>query len=257
MQRSSFLIAFILTLLVTASSSQDKKEQLKKKNERSRIELSFNIGYSRPLLEAYGNNMTINATVDQIFINGKRIIVSDNLGANTGYGVQGYMKYSFMKRGHVKGLLNIGYNMLTSSYPGSAGIDIGSRIQSFSIGVGAEVNPLGHEKQFYPGVFGLLRMNLVGGETYYNAGLDFFKVVPRFGYAGGFKLNYDINKTVGLYWGYTYTYDNSWGKQSEETTPVDAHVIVFRDKASPTNGLTSDRRIAYWSVYMGMNFFFQ
>jgi hypothetical protein len=100
-------------------------------------------------------------------------------------------------------------------------------------------------------------MNLVGGETYYAAGIDFFKVVPRYGYSAGFKLNYDINKKVGLFWGYTYSYDNTWGKQTEEVTPVDDHVIVFRDKKSETNGLTSDRRIAYWSIFMGMNFFFQ
>jgi hypothetical protein len=256
MQGIKFCFVLIILLLAADSNAQVQKE-LKKKTERSRIELSFNIGYSRPLLEAYGTNMTINATVDQIYINGKRILISDNLAANTGYGVQGYMKYSFMKKGYVKGLANFGYNMLTSHYPGPDDEDIGSRIQTFSFGLGTEINPLGHESRFYPSVFGLMRLNMVGGETFYNAGVDFFKVVPRYGYSAGFNLNYGINKTLGLFWGYTYTYDNAWGKETAEVTPVDAHVIVFRDKKSSTNGLTSDRRIAYWSIFMGMNFFFQ
>ena len=251
------ILAVMIFLLssVTAIGQTKSLNNLKSK-EKSRLELSFSIGYSKPLLEAYGNNVTVNANGDQIFIDGKRLIVSDNLGANTGYSVQAYLKYSLLKKGYIKGLVNLGYNMLTSSYAAPGDYDIGTRVQTFSAGLGGEINPLGHEKKFYPGVYGLLRMNLVGGESYYAAGLDFFKVTPRFGYSAGIKLNYEVKKNIALHLGYSYSYDNLWSRQTEETTPVDDHVIVFRDKKSDTNGLTHDRRIAYWSLYMGMNFFF-
>ncbi|MCI0448864.1 MAG: hypothetical protein L0Y79_03640 [Chlorobi bacterium] len=226
-------------------------------HSQSRIEISFNVGYSKPLLEAHGTNLTINSTEDQIFIDGKRLLVSDNLGAEAGYGVQSFLKYSFTKSGFVKALLNIGYNNLFSVHPGPSDFDIGVRIQSFSLGTGAEISPLGHDKKVYPVIYGLLRVNFIGGETFHKAGLDFFKVTPRYGYLAGLNLNYRFKKTLGMFLGYSYSYDNLWNRQTDEKTPNDAHVIVFRDKASPTNGLTHDRRIAYWSLYLGMNFFFK
>jgi hypothetical protein len=245
----------LLLILIIFLSSIGINSQVKKSSQ-SRIELSFQIGYSRPLLEAYGNNVTINATEDQVFIDGKRLLISDNLGTNTGYTVQTYLKYNFFKKGYVKALLNLGYNIVYGIYPGPSDYDIGVRVQTFSVGTGIEANPIGHDKKVYPGVYGLLRMNMVGGESFHKAGLDFFKVKPRYGYTAGIKLNYILKKNIGLFTGYSYTYDNLWNKQTEETTPVDAHVIEFRDEKSPTNGLTHNRRIAYWSLYLGMNFFF-
>jgi hypothetical protein len=103
----------------------------------------------------------------------------------------------------------------------------------------------------------LLRVNFIGGETFHRAGLDFFKVTPRYGWAAGLNLNYRLKQTLGMYLGYSYSFDNLWNRQTDEKTPHDPHVIVFRDEASPTNGLTHDRRIAYWSLYLGMNFFFK
>jgi len=226
-------------------------------HSQSRIEISFHAGYSKPKLESYGTNLTINSTEDQIFINGKRLLVSDNLGAEAGYSVQSFLKYNFLAKGFVKALLNIGYNNLFSVHPGPSDFDIGIRIQSFSIGAGTEVNPLGHDKKVYPGIYGMLRVNFIGGETFHKAGLDFFKVTPRYGYSAGLNLNYRFKKALGMYLGYSYSFDNLWNRQTDEKTPNDAHVIVFRDKASPTNGLAHDRRIAYWSLYLGMNFFFK
>lgn len=246
--------AVFILILVCSINAQQK---IKKPESRSPLEISVDIGYSRPLLEAYGTNMTINNAEDRIFIDGKRILISDNLGTQSGYTAQVQLKYSFMKKGFVKGLFNLGYNALVAYHPGPADFDIGARIQSFSLGLGTEINPIGHEKTVYPGVFGLLRMNLMGGETFHRAGIDFFKVTPRYGYSAGFKLNYNIKKTLGLYLGYSYNYDNVWNKQTDESTPQDAHVIVFRDKKSDTNGLTHDRRVAYWSLYLGMNFWFR
>lgn len=230
--------------------------QVKKEKALSPIEISVDIGYSRPLLEAYGTKITINAAEDQIFIDGKRMLVSDNFGTESGYGIQTYLKYRFMKKGYVKGLFSLGYNALVAYHPGPADFDIGVRIQSFSVGLGSEINPIGSDKKFYPGVYGMFRMNMMGGESFHRAGLDFFKVTPRYGYSAGFKLNYSFKRTLGMYLGYSYNYNNVWNRQTEESTPQDAHVIVFRDKKSETNGLTHDRRIAYWSLYLGMNFFF-
>jgi hypothetical protein len=250
-----FLIA--ASFFTTVVISQPKTDKKKKPDSVSRLEISVDAGYSHPLLEAYGTNMTINAAEDQIFIDGKRLLVSDNLGAENGFTAQAYLKYSFLKKGYIKGLFNLGYNTLFSSHPGPSDYNIGVRVQSFSIGLGTEINPIGHEKAVYPGIFGLLRTNFMGGETFHKAGLDFFKVTPRYGYSAGLKLNYSIKKTFGMYLGYSYNYDNLWNRQTDEKTPEDAHVIVFRDMASETNGLTHDRRVAYWSLYLGMNFFFK
>lgn len=223
----------------------------------SRIELSFSIGYSRPLLEAYGDKVTINAAEDQIFISGKRLIVSDNLGTNTGFGVQTYLKYRFTKKGHVKGLFNLGYNNLFGIYPGPSDYDIGVRLQSFSAGLGAEFNPIGHNTAVYPSVFGLMRLNFMGGETFHKAGLDFFKVSPRYGYSAGFKLYFKVKNTIDLFTGYSYSFDNAWNRQNGEETINGVRVIPLRDEKNESNDLTSDRRFAYWALYLGMNFFFK
>lgn len=254
MQSLKTIVVILLMFFVISANAQVQKIS----KSKSRIEFSFQIGYSRPIYEAYGNNMTINSTGDRIFVEGKPILISDNLGANSGLTVQTFFKYSILKKGHLKALFNIGYNVLTGSYPGVSGYDIGVRVQSFSTGAGAEVNPIGHEKTVYPAVYGLFRMNLIGGETYHKAGLDFFKVKPRYGYSAGIKLNYNLKKTMGLYLGYSYSYDNLWSKQTEDVAVIDplGHVIAFRDKQSPNNGLTHDRRVVYWSLFMGMNFFF-
>ncbi len=261
MPRYKILILLFLVLLsfnIFSQSKTNKVSSLKNSRESfSKIELSFHIGYSRPLLEAYGNKVTINATEDQVFIDGKRILVSDNFGANTGYGVQTFLKYSFFKKGYIKALLNLGYNNLHGTYPGPSDYDIGVRVQTFSIGLGTEVNPLGHKMFIYPAVFGLLRLNLMGGETFHKAGLDFFKVTPRYGYTGGLKVYFRVKSTIDMFAGYSYTFDNVWNRQTAEETPEDAHVIVFRDAKSRTNGLNSDRRVVYWSIYLGMNFFFK
>lgn len=252
MPKLNIAVLIVLMLFSFSVSSQTKK----KPKPLSRIEISVDIGYSHPLLEAYGTNVTINSTEDQIFIDGKRILISDNFGTQNGFSAQMYLKYNFMQKGYVKGLFNLGYNAVLATYPGPSDYNIGVRMQSFSLGLGAEVNPIGYEKKVYPGIYGVLRMNLIGGETFHKAGLDFFKVTPRYGYSAGFKLNYAFKRTIGMYLGYSYNYDNLWDKQTNETTPQDAHVVVFRDKKSETNGLTHDRRIAYWSLYLGMNFFF-
>lgn len=250
-------LKIIVTALLLINFYTFTQQKTKKPESRSPVEVSVDIGYSHPMLEAYGTNITINSTEDQIYIDGKRMLVSDNFGTENGYSAQVQLKYNFTKKGFVKGLFNLGYNALVAYHPGPADFDIGSRIQSFSLGLGAEINPIGHEKTIYPGVFGLMRMNLMGGETFHKAGLDFFKVTPRYGYSAGIKVNYNIKKTLGMYLGYSYSYDNLWGKQTEESTPNDAHVIVFRDKKSDTNGLSHDRRVAYWSLYLGMNFWFR
>ena len=222
---------------------------------QSRLEIDVHIGYSQPLLEAYGTSLVLSADQKYVTINGKRWINSDNLGAENGYTVQTFLKYSILKPGYLKGLFNIGYNMLYSVYDGPAD-SYGVRVQSFSLGLGMEANPLGNKK-FFPALYGLLRLNFMGGETYYRAGLDFFKVTPRYGYAAGINLNYRISKKIGLYLGGSYTYDNAWGKKTDETKTNDPHVIVFVDEAGPENGLNNDRRVAYSSFYLGMKFYFK
>jgi hypothetical protein len=218
-----------------------------------RLEIDVNIGYSQPLLETYGTNLVLSPVGDYVTINGKRWINSDNLGARQGYNVQTFLKYSFLKAGYIKGLFNVGYNMLYSVYNGPLD-HYGVRVQSFSLGTGLEANPLGN-KRFYPSIYGLLRINFMGGETYYHAGLDFFKVVPRYGYLAGINLNYGVTKKIGMYLGGSYSYDNCWNKGTEETPTNDAHVIVFKDKATPENGLRGDRRVAYSSFYLGIKFY--
>ncbi len=221
---------------------------------QSRFEIDVNIGYSKPLLEAYGANLTFLSPQNIVMIDGKRLLVSDNFGTKSGYSVQTYLKYSILRKGYLKGLFNIGYNALYSVYEGP-GDNYGIRIQTFSLGTGIEVNPLGNKK-FYPSLFGLLRLNFIGGETFFHAGLDFLKVTPRFGYAAGINLNFKLNKKLGLYIGGSYSYDNTWNKKTDDTKTDDPHTIVFRDKASSANGLANDRRIAYSSFYLGLKFYF-
>ncbi len=252
-----FLVLFSESIFSQSKLSSQKESGKNSRDSYSRIELSFSLGYSRPLLEAYGNNVTINAAEDILTIDGKKLIDSDNFGTNKGFNVQTYMKYSLLKKGYVKALFNMGYNALSGNYPGPSDYDIGVRIQTFSLGLGAEVNPLGHDSRFYPAVFGLMRMNFIGGETYHKAGLDFFEVKPRYGYTGGFKLYFRVKNTIDLFTGYSYSYDNTWGKQNEDNSVTSGRTIPFRDEKSATNGLTSNRRVAYWALYLGMNFFFK
>jgi hypothetical protein len=222
-----------------------------------KFEISFHIGYSNPLLEARGDNLTIDSA-GTIHIKGKRLLVSDNLATKAGYNVQAFLKYNFTKKGHVKGLFSLSYNMLLGIYDEFSGTSPGIRIQTFSTGIGAEVNPIGHDKKVYPSIYGLFKLNLVGGETFYLAGLDFFKVTSRFGYTAGLNLNFNIKKNIGIYTGYNYSYDNPIGRETADTFEPDpfGHAIPFRDEASAANGLSGNRRIAYWSLYLGMNFFF-
>jgi hypothetical protein len=262
MKRKGYMLKFkisVLALIFVFGFNTFSQVKISKNNREafSKIELSFYFGYSRPMLEAYGDKVTINAAEDQLFIDGKRLLISDNFGTKTGYGVQTYLKYSLIKKGYVKVLFNLGYNILHGTYPGPSDYDIGVRVQTFSVGLGAEVNPLGHNSAVYPAVFGLMRMNFMGGESYHKAGLDFFKVTPRYGYNAGFKLYFRVKNTIDLFTGYSYTYDNAWSKRTEDNTVTTDRTIVLRDEKSSSNGLTSDRRIAYWSLYLGMNFFFK
>lgn len=255
MLKYKIVLALVLFSAFCNFSFSQKTKSPVSRDSFSRIELSFSIGYSRPLLEAYGEKASINATEDQILIDGKRLLVSDNLGTNTGFGVQTYLKYRFTKKGQLKGLFNLGYNNLFGTYPGPSGYDFGVRLQSFSAGLGAEINPIGHNSAVYPSVFGLMRLNFMGGESFHKAGLDFFKVSPRYGYSAGFKLNFKVKNTIDLFTGYSYSYDNAWNRQAAEEVIIDGHVIALRDEKSSSNGLSSDRRFAYWALYLGMNFF--
>lgn len=233
----------ILTILTISNSTFSQ----------SRLQIDVAIGYSNPLLEAYGTDLTLSASKDYVLINGKRWLVSDNLAAEVGYTVQTYIKYSFIKQGYLKGLFNVGYNRLFSHHDGPDNTTYGVKVQSFSLGLGAEVVPLA-KYRFTPSVFGLLRLNFMGGESFHLSGLDFFKVTPRYGYTAGINLYYRLKPNLSLFAGGSYNYDNLWNKLTDETTPNDAHVIVFRDKASSTNGLIHDRRVAYSSFYLGISF---
>lgn len=247
LKKHSFIAVYFLTFQLFNFSTSFSQH---------RFEIDISAGYSHPLLEAYGTNVILSPAQDYILVDGKRLLVSDNLGTDVGYSVQLYGNYSIVKPGYVKILMNIGYNRLYSIYPGPAGDDFGVRIQSFSVGTGVELSPLA-KFRFTPSVFGLLRYNFVGGESYHHAGLDIFKVTSRFGYSGGLKFGYAINQKMGLFTGWSYSYDNLWNKQQNSDTPNDAHVIVFRDEAGPDNGLTHDRRVAYASYFIGMTFYFK
>jgi hypothetical protein len=190
-----------------------------------------------------------------ITIQGKRIVNADNLGMNYGFTFQLYGKYSIIKTGYLKALFNIGFNQLEGKYSTPYGSDMyGVRMPIFSLGTGIEINPIGTHR-FYPSLIGLIRLNMIGGESFYHAGIDFFIVQPRFGYVYGFNLNLKVSNFIGLSLGTTFNYDNWLNKKPNEGTIDDPLVINFRDKASPTNGLTQDRRIAYLSITAGINFY--
>lgn len=222
---------------------------------QSRFEISFHAGYSQPRYETYGHDVAINDYLGIITIRGKRLEVADNLGMNYGFTFQLYGKYSLIRTGYLKALFNIGFNQLEGKYSTPYGTDTyGVRMPVFSLGTGIEVNPIGIHR-FYPSILALIRFNLIGGESFYHAGVDYFIVQPRFGYVYGFNLNYKVSKLVGLSLGSTFSYDNWLNKKTNEGTINDALVINFRDKSSPTNGLIKDRRIAYVSFTAGINFY--
>ena len=79
MLKNKIILLFVFAFFTTSIFPQGRSNKSSRDNF-SRIELSFSIGYSRPLLEAYGEKVTINAAEDQLFIDGKRLIDSDNLG---------------------------------------------------------------------------------------------------------------------------------------------------------------------------------
>jgi hypothetical protein len=222
---------------------------------QSRFEISLQTGYSHPKYETYGNDVFIAPDLYTVTIGGKRLLTSDNLGMNYGFNFQLYGKYSIVKSGYLKLIFNVGFNQLEGKYSTPFGSDTyGVRMPIFSIGPGLEINPIG-ERRFYPSLIGLIRLNEIGGESFYHAGLDFFIVQPRFGYVFGISLNYKLNSRVGLFFGSTYQYDNWFNKKTNEGIYDDYHVINFRDKASTTNGLTQDRRVVSISFNTGINFY--
>jgi hypothetical protein len=219
---------------------------------QDRFKIDVSIGYSIPKYESYGENVTLSPNQDYILIDDKFLLVSDNFGTQDGYSVNVLAKFSLFKYEYVNGLFDIAYNRLFAVYPGP-GDDYGIKIQSFSFGPGVEINPI-PKSRISPSVFGLFRINFVGGESFHHAGLHFFKVTPRFGYSAGLKVNYDLNKNFILFVGTSYNYDNLWGKETNEDLTVEGHVIPFRDEASSSNGLSHDRRFVYLSLFLGMTF---
>ncbi|MGA2667720.1 MAG: hypothetical protein ABSF32_02255 [Ignavibacteria bacterium] len=241
-----FLIPVIALYIFTLSSIVQSQ---------SRFEISFHTGYSGPRYESYGTDVYIANDLYTVTIGGKRLLVSDNLGMNYGFSFQLYGKYSFFRAGYLKAVFNVGFNQLEGKYSTPFGSDrYGVRMPVFSLGTGIELNPIGMHK-FYPSLIGLIRWNEIGGESFYHAGLDFFIVQPRFGYVYGFNLNYKLSQFIGLSAGTTFNYDNWLNKKTNDGTIDDPHAINFRDKASSTNGLTQDRRIAYLSLLLGINFY--
>lgn len=223
---------------------------------QSKFEMNVSVFYGIPQLETYGDNVTINATKDIILVDGKRMLVSDNLGTTYGFGINVSASYRLFNTNFVKLLGGFGYSQFQSKYDAGYAFSYGTRINVFSVGAGFQLNPFGIHK-FYPSFAGLFRFNEIGGESFYAAGLDFLIVSPRFGYSAGMDLNYKFNKTVGMSLGVRYNYDNLINKQTQEQVYDDPHVIVFRDQMSATNGLTHDRRIAYTSILTGINIYFK
>lgn len=219
---------------------------------QEKLLLDCSVGYSQPMLEAYGTNVVF-VNTDLITIDGKTLLTSDNLGTDIGVTINLNLKYNFFKRGYLKGLFNVGFVQLLSRYQGPES-NYGVRIQSFSFGPGLEFTPIGYMR-FHPSLFGKLRVNFIGGETYYHTGRDALVVTPRFGYSAGFNLNYKISRKIGTFAGWSYNYDNAWGKREANQSPTDEFAIPFRDKVSATNGLTHDRRIVYTSYYFGLIFY--
>lgn len=238
------LTAVIVCLLSVVSFSQEK------------FEIDVSIGYSHPQLEAWGTQAEMVGVVsaETITIQGKRLLNSDNFAMNYGFTAQVNGKLSLVKSGRVKAILNLGFNQLEGKYPYSDPWGFGIRMPVFSIGTGIEFNPLG-VNNFYPSLYGLLRFNELGGESFHAAGVDFFVVSPRIGYLFGINLNYRIQKRFGFFLGTFYAYDNWINKQTKDDVFNDPHVINFRDKADSINGLSHDRRYAYLSLILGVNFY--
>ncbi len=147
---------------------------------------------------------------------------------------------------------------LENKLPTGDGIGFGVRLNSLSLGIGLQINPIGIHR-FYPSIISLLRFNEVGGETFYHAGVDYLIVSPRLGTETGINLNYKFKPSFGMSLGAYYYYDNMWNRSPKEGTIYDplGHVVNFRDAASPTNGLSHDRRIAYFTIQAGFNFYFK
>jgi len=212
------------------------------------------------MYEAYGNNnITFDAVNEYIYIDGKRLVNSDNFGTKIGYGIQVNGNLRLFKQNFVKALANVGYTQMESTkYPSPDGFSHGVRINVFSLGLGLQVNPVGIHK-FYPSLIELFRFNEIGAESFHKAGVDFLIVSPRFGYTTGITLNYKFNKKLGISFGTFYNYDNWLNKSSSEGEIYDpyGHVRNFRDEASPTNGLSLNRRIVYFSYNTGINIYFK
>jgi len=222
-----------------------------------RFEISIKLGYSKPQMEAWGNDAEYSLTQGTVTVGGNRIVNSSNLAMNYGFGIQVFGKYSIIKSGIIKGILNLGFNQLESIYPiPNDSWGFGIRMPVFSMGLGLELNPFG-TKTFYPSIFGVYRLNEIGGETFHFAGLDFFVVAPRFGYVYGINFNYRVGKHVALSLGSSFSYDNWQNKQTNDATLDDPHAIYFRDQSDATNGLQSARRIGYISFMGGVNFYFK
>jgi len=254
-----FYRAFLIFFLFIISINSVIFSQVKyspKNNNFDKYEITVSINYSRPILEAFGNDIEFDLTNEILTIDGKRLINSDNLGTNFGYGIQVNGKMSLFKSNYIKAIGSIGYNQLASRYSLENGTHYGVRLYIFSIGTGLQINPIGVHK-FYPSLTGLFRFNEIGGESYYHAGLDFFVASARFGVSSGFYLNYKFNQKVGMSLGAVYNYDNMLNKQAQEEVFNDPHVINFRDEQSPTNGLIHNRRIAYISIQAGINIYFK
>lgn len=240
-----FLLAtIILGVLSVLSFSQEK------------FEIDVSVGYSHPQLDAWGTlaEMTGPNYGEIITVQGKRLLNSDNFAMNYGFTLQINGKLSLIKSGLLKGIVNLAFNQLEGKYPLPDGIGFGVRMPVLSIGTGLEINPFGVQK-FYPSFYGLFRFNELGGESFHIAGVDFFVVSPRFGYLYGVNLNYKIQRKFGIYVGTFFAYDNWLNKQTKDDVFSDEHVINFRDKADSVNGLTHDRRYAYLSIILGVNFY--
>jgi hypothetical protein len=225
---------------------------------QNRFEVSLFAGYSQPKLEAYGsNNIIIKSYAGPVLIGGKNLVNSDNFATTFGYNMQVTGKYNFFKSGILKAILNLGYNQLQSKYgPLSDGWNYGTRLNMFFLSGGLETVPV-KIKNLYPSLYGLLNIGIIGGETYHFAGIDFLIAEPRIGYNFGLNINYKISKLIGVFMGVSYSYANWLLKKTNEGIANDpfGHDIFFRDKASPTNGLSHDRRIVYNSYLGGVNFY--
>lgn len=224
---------------------------------QGKYELNVAVGYLIPELEAYGPNVSFDAVNEIIYIDGKTVINSDNLGTTNGYGIQVAGSMRLFKTDYIKVLGSISYSQLASKYPvPNEDSFYGVRMYVFSVGAGLQINPIGIHR-FYPSLAGQFRFNEVGGEAYHLAGLAFFVTTPRFGISTGMDLNYKFSKKIGMSLGVRYNYDNWLNKQPGESLYNDPHVVNFRDQQSPTNGLAHDRRIAYISVLTGINIYFK